>query len=132
MSVAAYPPDLAEYIVDHWPALSPLGISLPHLSEVLSIAFEASLTLEEARPLRFRLLLTRAHALPENGSANVGVLRLRFDRSRPLTVDELRRLAPASPFESSLIGVEEQEGRLCIWGVAHSGPAWLAPAWGGR
>ena len=102
------------------------------LCEALSVAFQASLTLEEARPTRFRLLLMRADDLPEAGAANQGVLRLRFDHSRPLQADELRRLSPSVPFETSLIGAHVEEERLRIWGVAHSGPAWLAPTWGGR
>jgi hypothetical protein len=57
---------------------------------------------------------------------------LRFDDSRPFTADELRRLAPSSPFETSLIGAHLEDGKLRIWGMAHSGPAWLAPTSGGR
>jgi len=49
-----------------------------------------------------------------------------------LTADELRRLAPSAPFETSLIGAQAEEGKLRIWGIAHSGPAWLAPTSGGR
>ncbi len=70
--------------------------------------------------------------LPESGVPNQGVLRLRFDPSRRLTADELRRLAPSTPFETSLIGVQPEEGKLRVWGIAHSGPAWLAPTSGGR
>jgi len=87
---------------------------------------------EEARPTRFRLLLTAPERLPATGTPNQGVLRLRFDRSRPLYADELRRLAPAVPFETALIAAHAEHGKLRIWGVAHSGPAWLAPTWGGR
>ena len=36
------------------------------------------------------------------------------------------------PFESALIGAQPEDGELRIWGIAHSGPAWLAPTWGGR
>ena len=132
MPGAAYPPELAQYVVDHWPTGTPLRISREALAEILSIAFQTSLTSEEARALRFRLLLSEPDRLPEDGAPNVGVLRLRFERPRGFTVDELRRLAPATPFESSLIGVAPKDGRISIWGVAHSGPAWLAPAWGGR
>lgn len=106
---------------------------MEQLCEVLSVAFQASLTAEEARPLRFRLLLSDASTLPNEGTPNVGVLPLRFERSRTFSVEELRRLAPAVPFESALIGVyPDGDGRLALWGVAHSGPAWLATAWGGR
>jgi hypothetical protein len=70
----------------------------------LSVAFQASLTAEEARPTRFRLLLAPASALPEGGVPNEGVLRLELDRPRPLSVGELRRLSPAAPFETAHIG----------------------------
>ena len=55
-----------------------------------------------------------------------------FDRTRPLNSDELRRLAPSVPFETALIAAHAEQDKLRIWGVAHSGPAWLAPTWGGR
>jgi len=128
----AYPPDLAQYVVDHWPPETPLGVPRRLLDEALSVAFQASLTSEEARLTRFRLLLTPVDRLPESGVPNQGALRLRFDQSRPFTADELRRLAPSSPFETSLIGAHEEGSKLRIWGLAHSGPAWLAPTSGGR
>jgi hypothetical protein len=127
----AYPPDLARFVEAHWPS-PPLTVPPKLLDEALSVAFQASLMFEEGRPTRFRLLLTPVERLPEAGVPNQGVLRLRFDRSRPLTADELRRLAPAVPFQTSLIGVHAEDEKLRIWGVAHSGPAWLAPTWGGR
>jgi hypothetical protein len=128
----AYPPDLAEYVQTHWPAGRTLSLPLDLLSEALSVSFQASLTSEETRPTRFRLLLMRADRLPEAGIANQGVLRLMFDRTRPLLADELRRLSPSVPFETALIGAQPEDGQLRIWGIAHSGPAWLAPTWGGR
>jgi hypothetical protein len=132
MSERAYPPELAQYVAAHWPVASALRLPTELLHEALASAFQASLTEEETRPTRFRLLLTAPDELPVDGAPNKGVLRLRFDRSRPLHADELRRLAPAVPFETSLIGAHEEAGALRIWGIAHSGPAWLAPAWGGR
>jgi hypothetical protein len=41
-------------------------------------------------------------------------------------------LSPAIPFETALIGAHVEDEKLRIWGIAHSGPAWLAPTWGGR
>jgi hypothetical protein len=128
----AYPPDLAAYVETHWPPGRTLSLPRELLSEALSVAFQASLTTEEARPTRFRLLLMRADQLPEAGIANQGALRLMFDRTRPLIADELRRMSPSVPFESALIGAHPEDGELRIWGIAHSGPAWLAPTWGGR
>ncbi len=129
----AYPDDLARYVEAHWP-LPGLSARLPSrlLAEALSAAFQASLMLEEARPSRFRLLLTPFSGLPEAGAPNEGVLRLKFLRSRALHEVELRRLAPAAPFETSLIAAHVEQDKLRIWGLAHSGPAWLAPTWGGR
>lgn len=133
MSSHAYPPDLVRYVEAHWPDDAPaLRLSTALLEEALSAAFQASLTTEEGRPTRFRLLLTPAGELPEHGVPNEGVLRLRFDRSRALQADELRRLSPAAPFETALIGADAEGDKLRIWGLAHSGPAWLAPSWGGR
>jgi hypothetical protein len=128
----AYPPELAEYVHAHWPKDHALELSLELLSEVLAICFQASMTAEEGRPTRFRLLLTPPERLPENGAPNEGVLRLRFEEDRPMTADELRRLSPATPFKTSLICGYIDDGKLRIWGIAHSGPAWLAPTWGGR
>src|SRR6187551_2001376 len=129
---SAYPPELARYVEAHWPTASRLALPMVLLEDALSFAFQASLLAEETRSTRFRLLLTAPEQLPEAGVPNQGVLRLGFDRSRPLNADELRRLAPAVPFETALIGAHAEHGKLRIWGVAHSGPAWLAPTWGGR
>jgi hypothetical protein len=127
-----YPSDLGAYVRDHWPAGR--ALTMPHelMCEALSVAYHASLTSEEARPTRFRLLLTPPEALPEGGEPNAGVLRLTFDRVRAATPDEIRQLSPAAPFETALIGAHVFDGKLGIWGLAHSGPAWLAPTWGGR
>lgn len=128
----SYPPDLARYVEENWPSGRPLSVSRSLLCEALSEAFQASLTAEEARPTRFRLLVTPVEQLAPEGAPNEGVLRLRFSQSRPLCADELRRLGPSVPFETALIGAHPEDGKLRIWGLAHSGPAWLAPTWGGR
>jgi hypothetical protein len=132
MPTHRYPPDLAGYVREHWPRDRKLNLSHELLAEALSVAYHASLTSEEARPTRFRLLLTPPGELPERGVPNEGVLRLTFDRPRAMTPDELRQLAPSAPFETTLIGASAVEDKLRIWGLAHSGPAWLAPTWGGR
>jgi len=128
----AYPPDLARYVEASWPSGRALPVSSRLFAEALAVAHQASMTSEEGRPTRFRLLLTPPGELPEQGAPNAGALRLRFDRSRPLHEDELRRLSPATPFETALIAAHVEDEKLRIWGIAHSGPAWLAPTWGGR
>lgn len=129
--IHAYPPDLASYVEANWPGPQPLPVSSRLWSDALSIAFQASMMSEELRPTRFRLLITPVDALPEDGIPNIGVLRLRFDESRPLRADELRRLSPSAQFETALIGAHAEDDQLKIWGIAHSGPAWLTPTWGG-
>jgi hypothetical protein len=128
----AYPPDLARFVEANWPARANLPVSSELFEEALSVAFHASLTTEETRPTRFRLLLTAPEQLPESGVPKRGVLRLKLAESRTLSAHELRRLAPVAPFETSLIGAYPEDGKLRIWGIAHSGPAWLSPTWGGR
>lgn len=128
----AYPPDLASFVEAQWPVAGGLPLSSKLFSDALAVAYQASLTSEEGRPTRFRLLLTPVDALPELGVPNLGVLRLRFANSRALHADELRRLSPSAPFETALIGAHAEDDKLRIWGIAHSGPAWLAPTWGGR
>jgi len=127
-----YPPELARYVESRWPAGRALPVSSELFADALAVAFQASMTSEEARPTRFRLLLTPPEQLPESGVPTQGVLRLLFDQQRRLTAEELRRLSPSTPFENSLIGAHAEDGKLRIWGIAHSGPAWLAPTWGGR
>jgi hypothetical protein len=132
MRSSVYPPDLARYVVEHWPKEGTPILEPDRLGEAISTAFQASLTSEEGRPTRFRLLLTPPERLPEQGVPNEGVLRLEFERDRPLSPDELRRLSPAAPFEVALICSHVKRDQLRIWGIAHSGPAWLNPTWGGR
>lgn len=132
MSTHAYPPDLARHLEAQWPKEHPPSVPFGLLGEALAVSFHASLTSEETRPTRFRMLLTPPDLLPESGTPNVGALRLRFERPRPLVPDELRRLAPAVPFETSVIAAHANDGALEIWGVAHTGPAWLSLTWGGR
>ncbi len=128
----AYPADLAHYVQERWPPERALPVTGEQLEEVLTACFQASMTAEEARATRFRLLLTSPSELPEAGEPNEGVLRLTFERDRPLSANELRRLSPATPFETALICGHASSDALRIWGLAHSGPAWLAPSWGGR
>jgi hypothetical protein len=58
----AYPPDLAHFVEANWPPERSLWLSSALFSEALSVAFQASLTSEEARPTRFRLLLTQSQS----------------------------------------------------------------------
>jgi hypothetical protein len=130
-----YPPDLAARAEERWSSLPP-GPGLPPravLELILSTAFQASLLRDEERPVTFRLVLADPSDLPVEGGPPGGLLRLAFDRPRPLTVDELRRLSPAAKYHRALIGLcVDPEGRVDIWGIAQSGPRWLQSTQGGR
>jgi len=130
-AVHAYPSQLADFVLDLWPAERPLEVDRRSLVELLSTCFQASLTREEGRQVRFRLVaaspeeVTRALE-PEH------FLPLELAAREPLTTEQLTRLSPAAPFHSSLIGVTLGAGGWVLWGLVHTGADWLAPSWGGR
>lgn len=127
-----YPDDLEALVAAQWPADVEVDALAQVRRAVLEVAYHASMTREEARPVRIRILLARAADL-DHAPAFDGPLPLRLDRSRPFEVDELRRIALAAPFETALVAVEpDATGELRIWGVVSTGAQWLAPSWGGR
>lgn len=129
--VHAYPSQLADFVLDHWPSNVPLSLDRRALSELLSTCFQASLTHEEGRNVRFRLVSASAEALSQ-ANAPTDFLCLEFAEPQTLSPDAARRLSPAAPFHSSMIGVTLQGDKWSMWGVVHTGANWLAPTWGGR
>jgi hypothetical protein len=127
----AYPQQLADFVLDHWPQGTSRVFERRALMEVLSNCFQASLTHEEGRPVRFRLVLGSLADVTARASED-HFLPLALEVPRPLTPDNLRRLSPAAPFHSSLIGADGEGAEWSIWGLVHSGAEWLAPSWGGR
>ncbi|RYE89601.1 MAG: hypothetical protein EOO75_11535 [Myxococcales bacterium] len=132
MRAFAYPSDLASHLAQSWPPELPPDPQQAHWADVLALAYQTSMTREEERPVRLRLLLASADDLADDMAK--GLLHvLCLDPGRPFSVGELRRLAPSVPFESSLVVVAPGErGDLRIWALAWSGSGWLAPALGGR
>jgi hypothetical protein len=129
--VHAYPTQLADFVLDLWPHERPLGLDRRALVELLSTCFQASLTREEGRQVRFRLVV----ASPEDVARALEpeqFLPLELAAREPLSPEQLTRLSPAAPFHSSLIGAELGPAGWVIWGLVHSGADWLAPSWGGR
>jgi hypothetical protein len=140
----SYPSDLADFVFAHWSegaglaeeyceaADEPLP-ELPVLRSILSICYQASLLREEERPIRFRLILRPPESFPDPGGPPHGLHRLVFAERRPLTQDELRRLAPAIDFYRALIGIDiGDDGKPFIWGLVTSGPRWVQALHGGR
>ncbi|MEO6598903.1 MAG: putative sensor domain DACNV-containing protein [Polyangiaceae bacterium] len=127
----AYPAQLADFVLDHWPSLIPLTVDRRALTELISTCFQASLAHEEGRNVRFRLLASPPEALAQ-ATADSDLLCLEFSEPQEFTPDSARRLSPASPFHSSLVGVSRQGDKWVMWGIVHTGANWLAPTWGGR
>jgi hypothetical protein len=129
--VHAYPVQLTDFVLDQWPAGTAAPFGRRALTELLSTCFQASLTHEEGRSVRFRLLA----APVERVSTAIGpndFSPLVFREALPLTLDNLRRLSPAAPFHSSAICAAASGNTWAIWGLLHTGADWLAPTWGGR
>ncbi len=81
--------------------------------------------------MRFRLVAATAAELA-SASVVSDFLCLEFSEELPFTPDSARRLSPAAPFHSSLIGVTQKGDQWSMWGIVHTGANWLAPTWGGR
>ena len=137
----AYPRELAAFVRTQWGELvadaSARGqvCSLPReqaLESLLSTVYQASLLREEERPVTFRVIVGPPSAFPADGGPPNGLQRMMFNRPRPFTEHELRRLSPAAKYHRALIGVEKTpDGELSIWGLLQSGPRWLERVRGG-
>jgi hypothetical protein len=143
----AYPQHLAAVVAGEWESVCPppdvygaaafsAGDALPSaplFERVISTCYQASLLLDEQRPVTFRLMLIDPARLPAEQGPPDGLHRLQFDEARPFNEHELRRLSQTAGFYRALIGVRvDPEEGLVIWGIIHSGPRWLRTLNGGR
>ncbi len=102
------------------------------LELLISTCYQASLMREEERPVRFRLILRDPEQFPSGQGPPDGLNRLVFTLPQAFTGDELRRISPATNFDTSLIGVTiDALGTPSIWGIVHSGSRWLQVFRGG-
>ncbi len=143
----AYPQDLAAFVADEWEDVCPppdvYGVAAfaagdklpdaPTFERLISICYQASLLLDEQRPVTFRLLVGDPADLVATQELADGLHCLEFDAPRPFNEHELRRLSQAASFYRSLIGVRlDPDQGVVIWGIIHSGPRWLRTLNGGR
>jgi hypothetical protein len=125
-----YPRELAERVRGSWPADA---YPLPKaFVTILDVAYHASFLRDEERPVTGRILVLPPSELPLHTGPPAGLWPLRFGTPRRFDEHELRRLSPAVPVHRALIGIDDSEGELGIWGIVQSGPRWLQAAQGGR
>lgn len=143
----AYPEQLAAVVRKHWnrPCKGSVFLDLPVTSartrlprpallrRLLSVCYQASLLQDEGRAVRFRLILCEPSAFTGLEDVPHGLCPLPFSEPRGLTTNNLRRLAAAAPVEHALIAARiRPDGGLEIWGLVHSGEAWLRALEGTR
>jgi len=142
----SYPEDFASFILDRLKGTSLLmnrqravdsgvAMGLPDLSvleHLISVCYQASLLREEERPVRFRVILCEQECFDSEVGPPIGLQRLVFSHPRPFRELELQRVSPAANFYRSLVGVRvDDDGKLLIWGIIHSGPRWIQTFYGG-
>lgn len=136
----SYPHHLSEEILRLWGTFSEKGTSagyekLPDqevLGDLISTCYQVSMMSEELRPQRFRIALCDPSAFPPELGPPYGFLRIVFKEPRVFHEYELLKLAPASEFESSLIGIRHDPADgLQIWGLINSGTRWTQAFQGG-
>lgn len=134
---------IASAVIDSWkPPSKVTGYTIseallpgrPVIEKLLAISFEASLLREENRPLNFRIILRDPDRFAPTAGPPDGLHRLIFDKPRPFTAHELRRLTPAVDYDRSLVGVclDNRTEQMQIWGIVQSGSRWLEQFHGGR
>lgn len=115
-----YPPDIAEALVARWPTHgSPLPL-LPLLTQLVMVAYQASLLYEEARPVRCYLLYASPQEIATYPAARQHHLVL--TQPRACNEQELRRLSPTVQRGNNALAVyAAADGTLQIWGVVFLG-----------
>jgi Probable sensor domain DACNV len=121
MTEYAFPKDLLGGIKDRWDTVpARQGFELPDeptLLELLEACYHASLRTDERRPVHCAVAYAPIARVPD------GAL-LRFERPIALTDDQLVRLAPVVDIRQTLIGCDQGDGSLRIWGLFEHGHAW--------
>ncbi|MFW2365014.1 MAG: putative sensor domain DACNV-containing protein [Desulforhopalus sp.] len=103
------------------------------LEELVSTCYQVSQMREEARGLRFRLMLCEPEDIDQDGvGERLGLFTLSFSEPRPYNEYELLKLGPSIDYNNSLIGVRYRRAEgLQIWGLIHSGSKWMHVIHGG-
>ncbi len=126
MKTRAFPNDLARIVAARWDKLvagdykAPDCPETPLLRGLLEIAYLAANVPEEGRYPEFNILaVRRGQPIADQQTTRTWP----FDSARPLTVEELRRLAPATDLRKSAILVDWEEDWRII-GLVDLGTSW--------
>ncbi|GAB6194089.1 putative sensor domain DACNV-containing protein [Desulfocastanea catecholica] len=103
------------------------------LEELVSTCYQVSQLQEEARGLRFRIMLCEPEDIDLGGQGeSKGLFTLVFSAARPYNEYELLKLGPSTDYNNSLIGIRYRRSEgLQIWGLIHSGSKWMHVIHGG-
>lgn len=119
-----YPGNLAPALLERWPAEANRLPALPELEHFISVAYQASLLVEEGQPVRCRLVLSTLEELPHVPGANMPYV-LELAAPRPYEEQEIRRLGPALHSPGSLLAVRpDAKAGLLIWGLLRNHSPW--------
>ncbi|MFD1870804.1 putative sensor domain DACNV-containing protein [Hymenobacter bucti] len=120
-----YPPDVANALRQQWPAH---GHALPApevLTDLINVAYQASLLQEESRPVLAHLVLVPDSYIRYGAHQSPNYQLLGFTQPRPYHEQELRRLSPTVQRPGHLLAVSSNPaGELAIWGMVLTVRPW--------
>ncbi len=128
-----YPKDLVAPLRELWDEPLPephrRHTTLPPdeaIESLLSVSYQTSLLKEEGRKLTFRIIvLPRKKSVGKSSPIDEKLRIVRFKKPRPLSIGELRRLAPSAETIRSLIAVAmNSRSEWEIWGLVDTGSNW--------
>ncbi len=103
------------------------------LEDLISTCFQVSQMQEEARGLRFRVMMCEPSDINVEGDHDSkGLFAISFTEPRLCNEYELLKLGPSIDYNNSLIGLRYSRSTgLQIWGLIHSGSRWVHMIHGG-
>ena len=120
MTVYAFPGDLLNAIKTRWQTVPGQQFELPEdqiLQELLETCYHASFRTSEQRVVQCVVAYASFADIREGA--------LRLGRPVVLTDSELVRLSPVTQHRQTVIGCEQMDGWLRIWGFFDYGHAWV-------
>jgi hypothetical protein len=122
----SFPQDLADIVSESWTNLvagdytPPLCPSIELLQQLFEVSYLAASCPEEMRFPKFNIIAT-----PQGyGASPRGYAVIEFDKPRPLSVQEVRRLAPTIDIAKSAIWVSWGDEGWSISGLLDLGTSW--------